>query len=188
MSVRRTVLIPFLALLAALTLVAGACSSGDKSDEGSIKTATTEKAEGDDTGSTDTTEATKSDEEFSAAIDDARQQIKDAEGDPCKVIETFQSLGSSLGTPTSADQRKQTTELAIDFYTALADAAPEDLSAEADQVRSTVKEIQKEGEESNWSEEFMTEPKAVKDNEAFTEATTKLLTTLSSGCTTTTAP
>ena len=73
MSVRRTVLIPFLALFAALTLVAGACSSDDSSDEGSKKTTTTEKAKDDGSDSTDTTEAAKSDEEFSAAIDDARR-------------------------------------------------------------------------------------------------------------------
>ena len=107
MSVRRSFLLPFAVLLALVALVAGACSSDDSSDEDAKKTTTT-AAESDtdstDTDSTDTTEP-MSDDDFSAAIETAKSALDDAGGDPCKLMDTFQSLGSTMGNPTNTEQR-----------------------------------------------------------------------------------
>lgn len=185
MSVRRSFLLPFVALLALVALVAGACSSDDSSDGDKKETTTTAKASDSESDSgSDSTETTEamSDDDFSAAIETAMTALDDANGDPCKLMDTFQSLGSTMGNPTNTEQRKQTTELALAFYTALADAAPDELSAEAEQVRTSVKAIEKEGEETNWSEEFMTEPEAVKNDSTFTESTTAILTKFTEQC------
>lgn len=189
MSSSRKLALPLVAVLAALTLVVGACSSDDSSDD--KKTTTTEKS-GKDSGSDkeDGTTTTVSEDDYTKAMETARGTLKDAGDDPCKVMQAFQSVGSTLGEPFSPAQREQATMLAVDFYKALADAAPDDLSAEADQVRTSVEEIVKEGKESDWSEDFFNSPKAVSD-EKFTNATTKILEAFTTKCTpasSTTAP
>ncbi len=183
MSVRRSFLLPFVALLALVALVAGACSSDDSSDGDKDKkeTTTTAKKSDSDSDTTETTEA-MSDDDFSAAVESAKKSLDEADGDPCKLMDTFQSLGSTMGNPANTDQRKQTTELALAFYTALADAAPDELKSDADKVRTSVEAIEKEGEETNWSEEFMAEPEAVKNDPSFTESTTAILTKFTEQC------
>jgi hypothetical protein len=183
MSRRRTILLPFIALLAMFALVAGACGGGDdKADDSDKKetTTTTEKADGDD--GDDQTTTTVSDADFESSVQEAKDALEDAGTDPCKVMETFETLGMSIGNPSNTEQRKQATELAVAFYLALADAAPSDLSAEADQVRSTVEKIQQEGEESNYSEEFLNEPQAIKDDASFNEASGKIMTAFTTQC------
>ena len=191
MSTPRKLALPAVAVLAALTFLVGACSSDDSSD--GKKTTTTEKSDkGSDSGTDDGDQSTTtmSDGDFEKSMDTARNSLKEAGDDPCKVMQTFQSVGASIGEPSSPAQREQATMLAVDFYKALAESAPDDLSAEADQVRTSVEAIVKEGKESNWSEEFFNSPKAVSD-EKFNEATTKILESFTQKCapeSTTTAP
>lgn len=190
MPTPRKLVLSLVAVVAATAFVVGACSSDDSSD--AKKTTTTEKSDSGKKSDTDeTTQAprpTVDDAEFKSQMDKARSSLKGAGDDPCKVMETFQSVGAGLGDPSTPAQRKEATLLAVDFYKALADAAPDDLSSEADQVRTSVDAILKEGEDSNWSEDFFNSPEAVKDDK-FNAATTKILEAFTTKCApTTTAP
>jgi hypothetical protein len=183
MSRRRTVLLPFIALMAVIALVAGACGGDDKADDDKKKsTTTTEKSTETTDAGDDATTTTVSDADFEASVTKAKDALDEAGTDPCKVMETFETLGMSVGNPSNTEQRKQATALAVAFYLALADAAPDDLKAEADQVRATVEEIEKEGEESNYSEEFLNEPEAIKNDSSFNDASGKIMTAFTTQC------
>lgn len=181
MSRRRNILLPFVALLAAFAFVAGACGGDDDKADDDKKTTTTEKKSDSDSDEGDTS-TTVSDADFEKAVAQAKDALADAADDPCKVMQTFETSGMEIGNPSNTEQRKQATELAVAFYLALADAAPDDLSAEADQIRETVKKIEKEGEESNWSEEFLNEPEAIKGDASFNEASGKIMTAFTTQC------
>ncbi|UDY34753.1 hypothetical protein [Dermatobacter hominis] len=183
MSRRRTLFLPLIALMAVFALVAGACGGDDKADDeaGSKKktTTTTEKAT-DTTEEGDVTTTTVSDADFETAVDEAKTQLAEAGDDPCKVIEQFRTLGTSIANPSNAAQREQATGLAVAFYLALADAAPAELSAEADQIRATVEKIEDEGKEKGYTEEFLSKPESV--DEAFNDNTNKILTAFTTQC------
>lgn len=176
---RRSIALPLVALLAALTLLAGACG-GDSKAEDSKKTTTTEKTGGKSKGSETTT--TMSNKDFEAGLSKAQASIKDAGNDPCKLMEAFQSIGMSMGTPSNTDQRKGATLLALSFYRSIADAAPQELAAEAAVIRKTADKIEQEGKDSNWSEEFMKSPKSIEGDKSFETASTKLMTDISTKC------
>lgn len=179
MSPRRTLVLPVVALVAAVTLLAGACGSDDNSAD--KKTTTTEKSSAGRNGYDGPT-TTISAAEFSAGIKKGQDEIAAAGNDPCKVMEAFQTVSMSMGAPTTKDQRKQAALLALQFYRAIADAAPAELSSEAGVLRKTADKIEAEGEKENWSEEFMKSPKAITDNKDFETASTKLMTTLGAKC------
>jgi hypothetical protein len=181
MSRRRLLILPLVALLSALALVVGACGDDDASDE-KKPTTTAEKDDASSEDDSDMTTSTMSPEEFDAAIAATRATLDAAGDDPCKVMEAFATMGQSIGAPTTTEQRKQTTEVALAFYRALADAAPESMSAEAETIRTTVDEIAAEGEEKDYSEEFLTEPDAIKNDTGFSEATGKIMTSIGAGC------
>ena len=178
MPSRRTLALPLVALLTAFTLFAGACSSDDKADD-TKKSTTTEK---DGKSSDSETTTTMSDADFSAGIKKIQTGLKDAGDDPCKVIEAFQSVGSAMGAPSNTDQRRQVTELAVEFYNKVADVAPKDLATQAETLRKVADKIEQEGKEANWSEEFMKSPKSIENDKAFEEASMTIMTSISQSC------
>jgi hypothetical protein len=185
MSRRRTILLPFIALVAVIALVTGACGGDDSAGDDSEKTTTTAEEStttADDGSGEDAPTTTVSDADFEASVTEAKEALAAAGDDPCKVMETFESLGMSIGNPTNRDQRKQATELAVAFYVALADAAPADLAEQADQIRATVEKIEQEGEETDYSEEFLNEPEAIKNDTTFNDASGKIMTAFSTQC------
>lgn len=180
MSSRRTLALPLVAVLAALTLLAGACGSDSKADD-SKKSTTTEKS-ADSSKSSEPT-STVSDAEFDAGISKAEAALKAAGKDQCKVMESFQSLFNEIGSPANATQRKQAGMLQLAFLRAIADAAPSDLSKEADMLRTAADKIEKEGNEANWSKSFLNEPRSIKGNKDYENASAKLMESISKNCT-----
>ncbi|MBS1837842.1 MAG: hypothetical protein JST64_09115 [Actinobacteria bacterium] len=72
--------------------------------------------------------------------------------------------------------------LQISFLRAIADAAPSDLSKEAATLRDAADKVQKEGEQTNWSEDFMKGPKSLEKNTAYSTASSKLVTAIGKQC------
>ena len=114
---------------------------------------------------------------------DAREALEGAKDDPCKIMEAATTMSTAMSGATTPEQREQAARIALDAIRAMADSASPELSAEADKLRDAADAIEKEGEQANWSEEFMQQPKAIKDNEAYTEASSKITGELTQKCT-----
>lgn len=177
MPSRRTLVLPLVAVLAALTLLAGACGGSDKADD-TKKTTTTEKNGAPSTAPP----STMDDGAFSAGISKAEAAMTDAGKDPCKVMSAFQGMVTTVAAPANAAQRKQAGLLQIKFLRAIADTAPSNLSKEAATLREAADKVQKEGEETNWSEDFMKSPKSLKGSKDYEKASTALVTAMSEKC------
>lgn len=74
----------------------------------------------------------------------------------------------------TTEQRKQATEIAVSAIKALADAAPANLKAEADKLSQAADAIAKEGKETNYSDDFMKEPKAISAESGYNDAMTAI--------------
>lgn len=169
MTRRRHFALPIVALIATATLFAGACSSDSKADK--KETTTTTKSKSD---SGDSTSTTVSAEDFDKTIAAANKALKDANGDPCKVISAITAMGSAMSDAKTTDQRKQATGVAVAAIHALADAAPANLKTEADQLNQAADAIAKEGKETNYSDDFMKEPKAISAESGYNDAMTAI--------------
>ena len=178
---RRPILLPFIALLAVVAFVAGSCSSDDSADKDSDKTTTTKKSDDDSEAGSSTVAPA----DFDAALSQAQKALEGAKDDPCKIMEAATTMSTAVVTKfaRTPEQREQAARIALDAIRAMADSASPELSAEADKLRDAADAIEKEGEQANWSEEFMQQPKAIKDNEAYTEASSKITGELTQKCT-----
>lgn len=176
---RRPILLPFIALLAVVAFVAGSCSSDDSADKDSDKTTTTKKSDDDSEAGSSTVAPA----DFDAALSQAQKALEGAKDDPCKIMEAATTMSTTMSGATTPEQREQAARIALDAIRAMADSASPELSAEADKLRDAADAIEKEGEQANWSEEFMQQPKAIKDNEAYTEASSKITGELTQKCT-----
>lgn len=176
MSRRRSLILPFVALVAAVALFTGACSSDKKADD-TKKSTTTEKTSKQDPAST----TTISDQEFSAQIETANKALDAAGEDPCKVLSSITSTLGRGGEPTNAKQREEFARLIIRGYRVIAATAPKDLASDAATLDAGLDKLEKEGTQTNWSEDFLKEPKSI--DEKTQKAMTSLMSSIQKSCT-----
>ena len=183
----RTASLPLLALLAAGAMLVGGCSS----DDDSASSTTTEKA---GKGST-TTEVAKGGSTTSVPADEYEQllsstesQLAGAAGDVCAVYTVFSAM-SNVPAPTDKALIKRYVELNSQLLDAIAGTAPADQAAAAAAISKAATDVRTEGEATNYSEQFMSGPKAF-DSQEFQSAIQTFQTQASSQCAgaTTTAP
>jgi len=179
LRIQRSAL-PLVALLAALTLVAGAC--GDSKDSASKKTTTTTAAKkSTTTGDGPTT--TVSAKDYAAALDGAQQQLDAAKGDPCAIVAVFDSL-NGLPDPTDEAEGKQAVTFLANLLTTVADTAPAGSEAQAAAIRTAATGLQSEAEAAGYSQEFLAgtdTPKAL-DTPEFKSAMTDFQTKTTAQC------
>ncbi len=159
----RRIRIPslLLALLAALALVAGACtddgdgdSGGDESSESDSSSESSGSGDGDSGESTD--ETTPEDEvptgDFSEQVNAAMSELESAE-DACGLYGAVSTLGVSVGNPETKDEVK----LAVDFYVAMLNKMADTSSdpAIADTLRTGASDFQAYAESVDYNPEEM---------------------------------
>jgi hypothetical protein len=178
----RTTVLPLLAVLTALTLTAGACSSDDSSSkkttttEASKKTTTTAK-EG---SSTSTTLSAK---EFDAQMSKVESQLDKLSGDVCGPVEVIGSL-STVPTPSDPAQAKRFVAAYASLLEQVAASLPADKATQAAAIRKAAKDVQAEGAAAKYSDSFMSGPKAFTTKE-FTAAMQDYQTLSTEKCATT---
>jgi hypothetical protein len=170
---------PVVALLTALTLVAGACGGDSKDSSASNKTTTTASKK------TTTTVAGKSSTTlpFNDALDKAESDLDKAKTDPCQLLAFFGTL-NTLPDPQNAAEGKRAVTFLSTLLTAVGDTAPPSEAAAAATLKQAAKDLEAEGAAANYSKEWLTSkdtPKALSDPKV-TAALTSFQTTASKTC------
>lgn len=119
------------AALVLCTALVGCGSDGDDSAEASTTTA----ADG-----ADVTTTTTDPEMFDQVLGELDGEIDAASGDLCSLMGVLDKAGAA-GSPTSPDQAKAAATFIAKVYRAIADAAPDTVSAEAATVRRSADAI-----------------------------------------------
>lgn len=170
--------------VAAVALVASACSNDDGGSTAST-TSAVEEAGGADTGATSGDDADGpaeavapvdplDDEEFAAAVEGVRSDLTAAGDDPCKLV---QSQGVDLvPEPVGPTQSQMTVELFAEMMGSMADALDANGKGEsAASLRGAAEQVVAEGQAAGYSEEFMTETPAALADEAVARAQTDFM-------------
>lgn len=150
-----------LALLAALALVAGACTddgdgdaNGDDSSESDSNSESSESGDGDSGESTDEsgTEDEAATGDFSEQVGAAMSELESAE-DACGLYGAVSTLGVSVGNPETKDEVK----LAADFYVAMLNKMADTSSdpATADTLRAGASDFRAYAESVDYDPEQM---------------------------------
>ena len=133
------------AVVATLSLFAGACSSDKDS-----KSETTTTVKSDETS--ETIPATASDEAYSAMIAELSSQIADAGTDVCALTDI-----SALGPPApkNSKQTEENVRFYVEMYNAIAGVLPAEFAAESEFLRMATRDLQAEMQAAGYPPDFM---------------------------------
>ena len=176
-----------LRLLGIVTLLAvvpaGLASCGSDSTSTSTTASTTTEAKATTTEETTTTEATSGGEtttivngtSFGDSMPSLEADLAAAGTDPCALSKVFDKLDSS-GNPTTADEVKLGTAFIVKLFTAIADAAPAAMSAQAAAIRDAASKFEGDAAAVNYDPAKISEvtnlaPAAVAGLQKFKELT-----------------
>jgi hypothetical protein len=172
-------------LIAALALTGAACSSDSKSDSADSKKTTT-------TAVTSTTAKPLSDEEYSAAINEATAKVQAAGTDLCAVTA---ASSDAPAVPSSTAQVQATVDYFVTLMNAVAGALPAENAASADAFRGAATAVKDAAETAGYPADFFESEAASSalSGTAYQEATNEFQTIYTSTCaaaasSTTTAP